>query len=78
MSGSIAASTSSSSAARATAGDAAAAARQLKLAQWLVKNGFDARATYTFPAGADGEAEPAEVSLADAAIANLLKQYGGR
>jgi hypothetical protein len=65
--------------ARSTLGDAAAAARQLKLAQWLVKNGFDARATYTFPAGADGEAEPAEVSLVWFAVAraqnNRLARY---
>jgi hypothetical protein len=65
--------------ARATVGDAAAAARQLKLAQWLVKNGFDSRTTYTFPAGADGEAEPAEVSLVWFAVAraqnNRLARY---
>jgi ankyrin repeat protein len=44
-----------------------------------VKNGFDARATYTFPAGADGEAEPAEVSLVWFAVAraqnNRLARY---
>ena len=65
--------------ARSTVGDALAATRQLNLAQWLVKNGFDPRATYTFPAGADGEAEPAEVSLVWFAVAraqnNRLARY---
>ena len=61
---------------RPTVGHAASAARQLKLAQWLVKNGFDARATYTFPAGADGGI--ASKKRYDASIVDLLKKFGAR
>lgn len=54
---------------RSTAGDAAAAERQLKLAKWLVSQGFDPRETHTTEPGEDGEEEPATVSLAWFAVA---------
>src|SRR5262245_27009226 len=49
--------------ARATVGDTSAAARQLRLAQWLVSQGFDPRVIHTTAAGEDGEEDPAELSL---------------
>jgi hypothetical protein len=54
---------------RSTAGDSAAAGRQLRLAKWFVEHGFDPRATHTTAAGDDGEAAPAQVSLAWFAVA---------
>jgi ankyrin repeat protein len=56
-------------ASRVTADDAAKAERQLRLAKWLVSAGFDPRAMHTTAPGEDGEAEPAEVSLAFFAVA---------
>jgi hypothetical protein len=55
--------------ARQTDGDAAAAARQVRLAAWLVGQGFDPRATFTTKPGEDGEEEAAELSLAWFAVA---------
>jgi hypothetical protein len=64
---------------RSTAGDAAAAGRQLRLAKWLVGEGFDPRAIYTFAAGTDGEEDAAAVSLVWFAVAkaqnNRLARY---
>jgi hypothetical protein len=64
---------------RSTDGDSAAAQRQLRLAAWLVSEGFDPAATYTFAAGEDGEEQPATVSLAWFAVAkaqnNALARY---
>jgi hypothetical protein len=54
---------------RSTAGDAAAAARQLRLAKWLVGEGFDPRARLSVPAGEDGEEAAASVSLVWFAVA---------
>jgi hypothetical protein len=41
----------------------AAADRQLRLAKWLVTQGFDPRAIHTTAPGEDGEADPADLSL---------------
>ena len=64
---------------RSTAGDTAAASRQLRLAKWLVGEGFDPRALLFIPAGEDGEDEPANVSLVWFAVAkaqnNRLARY---
>ena len=64
---------------RATIGDTVAANRQLRLATWLVGEGFDPRATYTTAPGEDGEADPAELSLVFFAVAraqnNRLARY---
>lgn len=64
---------------RPTAADRAAARRQLKLAQWLVAEGFDPTAVYTTAPGEDGEEAPAQVSLAFIAVAaaqnNELARY---
>jgi ankyrin repeat protein len=64
---------------RSTVEDRAAAARQVRLAKWLVGEGFDPKATHTFPAGADGEEHAAEVSLVWFAVAraqnNALARY---
>ncbi len=54
---------------RSTAGDPAAARRQLKVARYLVAEGFDPAATHTTAAGEDGEADPAQLSLAWFAVA---------
>lgn len=54
---------------RSTDGDPAAADRQLRLAKWLVANGFDPLAIHTTAPGEDGEEEPAHVSLAWFAVA---------
>jgi hypothetical protein len=64
---------------RFTGDDPAAANRQLRLAKWLVGEGFDPRAYYTTAPGEDGEEEPARVSLAWHAVAkaqnNRLARY---
>ena len=64
---------------RSTAGDAAAAGRQLRLAKFLVGEGFDPRALLFIPAGEDGEDDPAHVSLVWFAVAkaqnNRLARY---
>jgi Ankyrin repeat len=54
---------------RSTAGDATAADRQLRLAKWLVSDGFDPLAMHTTAPGEDGEEEPANVSLVWFAVA---------
>jgi hypothetical protein len=55
--------------ARSTADDAVGAGRQLRLAEWLVKDGFDPSVTVTTPPGEDGEADPAVLSLVFLAVA---------
>ena len=64
---------------RSTADDPAAADRQLRLAKWLVSDGFDPRAMHTTAPGEDGEEEPANVSLVWFAVAkaqnNRLARY---
>ena len=64
---------------RSTAGDRAAADRQLRLASFLVSEGFDPLATHTTAPGEDGEEEPAQVSLVWFAVAkaqnNRLARY---
>jgi hypothetical protein len=64
---------------RSTAGDTAAAGRQLRLAKWLVGEGFDPRALLFVAAGEDGEEDPANVSLVWFAVAkaqnNRLARY---
>jgi hypothetical protein len=64
---------------RSTAGDAAAARRQLRMAKWLVSEGFDPKAIHTTAPGEDGEEDPAHVSLAWFAVAkaqnNALARY---
>ena len=45
--------------ARLTNGDRAAAGRQLRLAKWVVANGFDPLVTHTTKPGEDGEEDPA-------------------
>jgi hypothetical protein len=54
---------------RSTEGDQAAANRQLRLARWLVSDGFDPLVLHTTEPGEDGEEEPAEVSLVWFAVA---------
>ena len=54
---------------RSTAGDANAAERQLRLAQWLVKEGFDPRENHTTRSGEDGEEAAATLSLVWFAVA---------
>ena len=49
--------------------DPVAASRQLRLAKWLVSQGFDPRETYTTAPGEDGEADSARVS------AGVKKEY---
>jgi hypothetical protein len=65
--------------ARSTADDPAAADRQLKLAKWLVEDGFDPMVTHTTKPGEDGEADPAVLTLVFFAIAraqnNKLVRY---
>jgi hypothetical protein len=64
---------------RSTAGNAAAADRQLRLAKWLVSEGFDPLVTHTTAPGEDGEEDPAEISLVFFAVAraqnNRLARY---
>lgn len=64
---------------RVTNNDRALAERQVRMAKWLVANGFDPRMRYTTAPGDDGEEEPAEVSLAFFAVAraqnNTLARY---
>jgi ankyrin repeat protein len=55
--------------ARLTDGDPAAAARQLRLARWLVAEGFDPLVTHTTKPGEDGEQDPATLSLVFFAVA---------
>jgi hypothetical protein len=54
--------------ARSTDG-AAAADRQLRVAKWLVAQGFDPLVTHTTKPGEDGEADPATLSLVWFAVA---------
>jgi hypothetical protein len=54
---------------RVTVGNLAAADRQLRMARWLVSQGFDPRETYTTKPGDDGEEEPATLSLVWFAVA---------
>lgn len=54
---------------RSTADDPDAARRQVRLAQWLVGEGFNPRAVHRTAPGEDGEEEPADVSLAWFAVA---------
>jgi hypothetical protein len=54
---------------RSTDGDTAAADRQLRLAKWLVSEGFDPLATLKTEPGEDGEEEAGEVSLVWFAVA---------
>jgi Ankyrin repeat len=54
---------------RSTEGDTAAGDRQLRLAKWLVSEGFDPLARLTTEPGEDGEEEAGEVSLAWFAVA---------
>ena len=62
-----------------TADDRSAANRQLRLAKWLVSEGFDPRVIHTSKPGEDGEADPAALSLVFFAIAraqnNALARY---
>lgn len=64
---------------RSTAGDQAACDRQLRVAKWLVREGFDPLAMHTTAPGEDGEEEPSTVSLAWFAVAkaqnNRLARY---
>jgi ankyrin repeat protein len=64
---------------RFTAADQAAANRQLRLAKWLVSEGFDPLAMHTTAPGEDGEEEPSNVSLVWFAVAkaqnNRLARY---
>ena len=54
---------------RPAADDRAAAGRQLRLAKWLVREGFDPRVVYMTKPGEDGEADPTPLSLVFIAIA---------
>src|SRR5688572_11854998 len=64
---------------RLTGGDAAAADRQLRLAKWLVSQGFDPLVVHTTAPGEDGEEEAARISLVFFAVAraqnNRLARY---
>lgn len=64
---------------RNTVDDARAAQRQLRLAKWLVGQGFDPKVTVTTEPGEDGEEEAAEVSLVFFSVAraqnNALARY---
>jgi ankyrin repeat protein len=64
---------------RNTLDDPKAAERQLRLAKWLVNEGFDPTATFMTAPGEDGEEEPAEISLVFFAVAraqnNALARY---
>lgn len=54
---------------RSTVGDSAAADRQVRLAKWLVGEGFDPHVTHTTKPGEDGEEDPATLSLVFFSIA---------
>jgi hypothetical protein len=54
---------------RSTDADSAGADRQLRLAKWLVSDGFDPLVVHTTAAGEDGEEDPAHVSLVWFAVA---------
>ena len=54
---------------RSTADDRHSATRQLRLAKWLVSQGFNPKVTHTTAPGEDGEEDPAELSLAFFAVA---------
>lgn len=54
---------------RQTKNDSALADRQVRMAKWLVAEGFDPRMVHTTAPGEDGEEEPSEVSLAWFAVA---------
>jgi hypothetical protein len=64
---------------RCTEGDPAGAAGQLRLAKWLVAQGFDPLVIHTTKPGEDGEEEPADLSLVFFAVAraqsNALARY---
>jgi hypothetical protein len=64
---------------RSTVGDPGAAGRQLRLAKWLVGQGFDPRVMHTTAPGEDGEEDPANLSLVWFAVAkaqnNRLARY---
>jgi hypothetical protein len=64
---------------RSTVGDPDAASRQLRLAKWLVRQGFDPRVMHMTAPGEDGEEEPANLSLVWFAVAraqnNRLARY---
>lgn len=64
---------------RSTVGDAAAAARQVRMAEYLVDSGFDPLVIHTTAPGEDGEADPARLSLVFFAVAraqnNRLARY---
>jgi Ankyrin repeat len=64
---------------RVTAGKSDAAERQLRLARWLVGQGFDPKVIYTTAPGEDGEEDAAELSLVWFAVAkaqnNRLARY---
>lgn len=55
--------------ARSSHGDPRAADRQLRLAKWLVSDGFDPMVTHTTKHGEDGEPDPAVLSLVFFAVA---------
>src|SRR5262245_49511954 len=60
-------------------GEAGRADRQLRLAKWLVADGFDPLAIHMTKPGEDGEEQPAELSLVFFAVAraqnNRLARY---
>jgi hypothetical protein len=64
---------------RLTKNDPGLAGRQVRMARWLVGQGFDPRMEYTTQPGDDGEEEPSKVSLAWFAVAkaqnNELARY---
>ena len=64
---------------RSTVGDPDAAGRQLRLAKWLVSQGFDPRVMHMTAPGEDGEEDPANLSLVWFAVAraqnNRLARY---
>ena len=64
---------------RSTVDNRAAANRQLRLAKWLVSQGFDPRVIHMTKPGEDGESDPAALSLVFLAIAraqnNALARY---
>ncbi len=55
--------------ARSSVQDPAAADRQVRMAKWLVSNGFDPHVTHTTKPGEDGEEDPATLSLVFFAVA---------
>lgn len=64
---------------RATVDDSDAAARQLRLAKWLISQGFDPRVIHTTRPGEDGEADAAQLPLVFFSVAraqnNALTRY---